>query len=74
MAEPKKRMTQTRSGNRQSHDALKSRALYACPNCKAAVLPHTVCKNCGFYKGKKVMSLKSDVKAEKKIKEELKDE
>ena len=26
-----------------------------CPNCEAFNLLHTVCKKCGFYKGKEVL-------------------
>lgn len=74
MAEPKKRLTATRSGNRQSHDALKKISLSNCPKCKAKVAPHTVCQNCGFYKGKKVLELKDEKVVSKKTEEELKDE
>jgi large subunit ribosomal protein L32 len=29
-----------------------------CPNCEDAVLPHQACKNCGHYKGAKVIETK----------------
>jgi len=74
MAEPKKRMTSTRSGNRQSHDAIKAKSTLLCSNCKQANLPHHVCENCGYYRGKKVIELKKEKVEEKAIKEELKDE
>jgi large subunit ribosomal protein L32 len=74
MAEPKKRMTSTRSGARRSHDALLRKSLVSCSNCKQSVPPHTVCQNCGFYRGKKVLTLKSEKVEQQKIKEELKDE
>lgn len=74
MAEPKKRLTSTRSGNRQSHDALRAKSLSSCSHCKNAVRPHTVCMNCGYYGGKKVLELKSDKIKNKKVEEELKDE
>lgn len=74
MAEPKKRLTSTRSGNRQSHDALKETTFVVCANCKSKILPHRVCKECGFYKGKKVLILKDEKKKAKKVQEELKDE
>jgi large subunit ribosomal protein L32 len=28
-----------------------------CPKCKKPVLPHTVCLNCGFYKGTEVLDV-----------------
>jgi large subunit ribosomal protein L32 len=74
MAEPKKRMTSTRSGNRQSHDAIKSKANIFCSNCKQSCSPHHVCQNCGYYRGKKVIELKEEKVQEKTVKEELKDE
>ena len=57
MAEPKKRLTQTRSGNRRSHLALKSQNLGTCSNCNDPIKPHNVCKTCGLYKGEKVLEL-----------------
>jgi len=45
-------------------------ALTTCPKCKKPALPHTVCKNCGFYKGKEVLNVMAKLtKKEKKIKE-----
>jgi len=63
MAEPKKRLTSTRSGNRRSHLALKKLSLSTCTKCKEVVYPHRVCKKCGYYNGKKVINL--DKKAKK---------
>ena len=74
MAEPKKRLTSTRSGNRQSKDALKATTLISCPHCKSRIVPHRVCKICGFYKGEKVLKLKDEAKKAKGIEEQLKDE
>lgn len=54
MAMPKKQMTRTRSGNRRSHLAMKRPATNVCTNCKAVVRPHTVCAQCGYYRGEKV--------------------
>jgi len=71
MAEPKKRLTSSRSGNRQSHDALKMQNLIACQHCKSRILPHRVCPNCGYYKGKKVIELKDDKTKKKDLAEEL---
>lgn len=59
MAEPKKRMTSTRSGNRQSHDHLKKINLSICSQCKEPKIPHRVCKFCGYYNNKEVIIKKS---------------
>lgn len=74
MAEPKKRLTSTRSGNRQSKDALKATSLISCSNCKSKIAPHRVCKVCGFYKGEKIVKLKDEAKKTKAVEEQLKDE
>ena len=47
MAEPKKRLTSHRSGNRQSHDALKKQYFVKCKKCNEAKLPHRICGFCG---------------------------
>lgn len=74
MAEPKKRLTSTRSGNRQSHDKLECPSLVVCSNCKSRIIPHRICINCGYYKGKQIILDKEQIKEEVKKKEELKDE
>jgi large subunit ribosomal protein L32 len=28
-----------------------------CPNCQAVKLPHTVCSNCGWYRGRQVVEV-----------------
>jgi large subunit ribosomal protein L32 len=43
---------------RRSHHALKAQSLAYCPSCGEAKQSHTVCKNCGSYKGKVVMQPK----------------
>jgi len=59
MAEPKKKLSATRSGNRRSHLALEAATVTVCSNCKAIVAPHTVCTSCGFYRGKLVLPRKA---------------
>ncbi len=44
--------------------------LTICPKCKKPVLPHTVCKNCGFYKGREVINVLAELtKKERKARE-----
>lgn len=57
MAEPKKKLTRARRGWRRSHDALTLLKLSPCPKCGESKLPHQVCPNCGYYKGKKVINV-----------------
>lgn len=76
MAEPKKRLTSARSGNRRSHLALKATAQTVCPKCKSKTKPHFVCATCGFYNGQDVLELakKEREKAERRKKAETENE
>lgn len=55
-AVPKHRISKSRRGERRAHLALKVPSLVSCPDCKKLKEPHVVCKFCGKYKGKKVLS------------------
>jgi len=73
MAEPKKRHTSTRSGNRRSHLAKKIKSLSVCPKCKEPILAHRVCSSCGYYNGKDILEVEKKAKekeARRKKKEE----
>jgi large subunit ribosomal protein L32 len=70
MAVPKQHKTKSRRNQRRMHIYLKEPVLGACPKCGKPVLPHTVCENCGYYKGRQVIDvLKKLTKKEKKKKE-----
>ena len=52
------------------HLFLEEPSLSVCPKCGKTVLPHTVCQNCGYYKGAEVIDvMKKMTKREKKQKE-----
>jgi len=55
MAVPFRKVSKTRKRMRRSHNAMTPDAIIACPNCGASLQPHRVCKECGYYKGKKVL-------------------
>ncbi len=70
MPVPKQRHTKSRRDKRRSHLALKAKAISYCPKCKKPVLPHRVCDNCGYYRGKQVIDVLAKLeKKEKKQKE-----
>jgi len=70
MAVPKQRHTKSRRDKRRSQIFLKKPALTKCPKCGKPVLPHTICWNCGYYKGSEVVDvLKKLTKKERKTKE-----
>ena len=51
------RSTRSHTGNRRSHHALKSAQFVVCKKCGTQALPHTVCLNCGEYKGRQVIDV-----------------
>ena len=57
MAVPKKRTSQARRNQRRAHDAMKRLGLVACPNCGEPHMPHRVCPNCGYYKGRTAVAV-----------------
>lgn len=70
MAVPKWRKTKGRRNQRRMHIFLKKPTLTKCPKCGHFVLPHTVCQNCGYYKGREVIDVLAKLtKKEKKMRE-----
>jgi large subunit ribosomal protein L32 len=53
MANPKRRTSRARQGERRSHLALKPIVANHCGRCGALCRPHRVCDNCGFYRFEK---------------------
>ena len=52
MAHPKRKQSKTRTAKRRTHDKALVPTIVACPNCGAWHLYHTVCGECGYYRGK----------------------
>ena len=52
MAHPKHRISKQRRNKRRTHDKATVPAIAKCSNCGAAVQYHTVCPECGYYRGK----------------------
>ncbi len=55
--EPKKRHSRQRKGKRRASIKLKKLNFVSCPNCKSVVLPHVLCKKCGYYAGQKILTI-----------------
>lgn len=53
--EPKRRHSKERKGKRRASIRLELPTVSICPNCGAEKMPHIVCRECGMYKGKKVI-------------------
>jgi large subunit ribosomal protein L32 len=57
MAVPKKKTSKARSRKRGTHYKASIEATIKCPNCGEQMRPHFVCPHCGFYRGKKIISV-----------------
>ncbi|MBS3740534.1 MAG: 50S ribosomal protein L32 [Candidatus Cloacimonetes bacterium] len=57
MAVPKKKTSKSKSRKRRAHYKANAPKLTLCQNCGERKRPHYACPNCGFYKGKKVVSV-----------------
>ncbi|MCH7759901.1 50S ribosomal protein L32 [candidate division TA06 bacterium] len=55
MPVPKRRHSKSRGRKRRTHWKLESPNLSLCPNCQKPKLPHRVCPQCGYYKGREVI-------------------
>ena len=70
MAVPKQHRSKSRQGQRRQHLFLKSSRTVSCAKCGKAVLPHTLCENCGTYLGKEFVDVFAKLsKKEQKAKE-----
>lgn len=64
MAVAQHRVSKTRKRLRRSHNALDMVITTKCPECGEVIRPHRVCKACGSYKGKKVITSNESTKSE----------
>lgn len=53
---PKNRTSKARKNKRRANWKMKSTNLVVCPNCGSLTMPHRVCKNCGTYNKKEIVS------------------
>ncbi len=57
MAVPKRKHSKARKRKRRAHLALDLPAASLCERCGADKVPHAVCANCGYYRGRDVLAL-----------------
>jgi len=55
MAVPRSKVSKSRKGHRRSQWKLSPLNLVSCPQCHTFKMPHRVCGECGYYKGKQVV-------------------
>jgi large subunit ribosomal protein L32 len=56
MAVPKRKQSSARQNKRRSSVwKMSAPTLVKCPKCGELMVPHRVCGNCGYYKGREVI-------------------
>ena len=58
MAVPKRRQAKARTRKRRANWTLEGSSTVECPQCHEPRLPHRVCRECGYYKGRQVLTVK----------------
>ena len=66
MALPKQRHTRHRRDRARTQYDVALVNTQECPKCKARILSHRVCPECGHYKGMEMVNTAPKLKAEKK--------
>lgn len=57
MPVPKRKTSKSRRDKRRTHWKLTTPNLTKCSHCGEMKLPHQLCPNCGYYKGREVISI-----------------
>jgi len=57
MAVPKQKRSKSKGRKRRTHYKAKVEPIVKCNNCGETMRPHFTCPHCGFYRGKKVITV-----------------
>lgn len=60
MPVPKRKRSRQRRDKRFANKGLSFPQVGLCSNCESPLLGHQACKECGFYKGRKVLATKTE--------------
>jgi len=67
MANPKRKTSKAKQRRRRSPWMRSGGiSLVPCPQCRKLISPHNVCQYCGFYKDKKIIRPKSEIREAKR--------
>ncbi len=58
MPVPKRKVSRARRDKKNASKGIRPAIVVACQTCQSPVLPHQVCRECGYYKGVKVIRTK----------------
>jgi large subunit ribosomal protein L32 len=64
MGLPKRKVSHARQGDRRAHAALSTPKLVECSHCHQPRLQHHACPNCGWYRGRQVLRIKTTTPGE----------
>ncbi|PIU78282.1 MAG: 50S ribosomal protein L32 [Candidatus Moranbacteria bacterium CG_4_10_14_3_um_filter_44_15] len=73
MSVPKQRHTKGRRNRRRANIKISSKNLIVCSHCSKMIVKHRICPHCGYYKGKKLVEIKTKKKKGKAGKEKKKE-
>ena len=60
MPVPKRKTSKRRRDQRSANKGIRPKAISGCLTCQAPIAAHAVCKECGYYKGVKILQTKTD--------------
>lgn len=61
MGVPKRKVSRSRRDSRATRNmAIPKGVVSACQTCQAPIVAHTACTACGYYKGVKILTTKTD--------------
>ena len=60
MPTPKRKLSRKRRDQRSANKGIKPKSISGCQTCQAPLMPHSVCRECGYYKGSKILRTKTD--------------
>ncbi len=61
MAHPKRKQSKQRTAKRRTHYKAELPTLALCSNCGAHHIYHTICPECGYYRGKLAVETTEEV-------------
>lgn len=57
MPTPKRKTTRSKRNHRAAHWRAQPPSYSECPQCHQPKLPHRVCGNCGYYRGRQAIEV-----------------
>ncbi len=55
MPVPKRKVSRSRRDKRSANKGIKPQQITLCQTCQFPIMPHQACRDCGYYKGVKIL-------------------